>query len=203
MFISNFSNTRGSGRDPSDAGFTGLEAAIVLIAFVVVAAVFAYTVLAVGILFSGESRATVHQGVQQAGSACTVTGTIYGISETSGRIDVILVPVGLTVGSEPIDMTTVSVRLVGPHHMEELQRNDPLIAATPDSGHWSVRERLNGDADLVLEPGEQYTLSIAPENRVDCVPYGTFAVEIKPAGRAALRVEKTVPGGLERVTRLD
>ena len=55
----------------AEAGFTGLEAAIVLIAFVVVASIFSYTVLAAGFHFSGESQSVIHQGIQQAGSSCT------------------------------------------------------------------------------------------------------------------------------------
>lgn len=50
----------------AEAGFTGLEAAIVLIAFVVVASIFSYTVLAAGFHFSGESQSVIHQGIQQA-----------------------------------------------------------------------------------------------------------------------------------------
>ncbi|WP_292491584.1 hypothetical protein [Methanoculleus sp. 10] len=62
---------------------------------------------------------------------------------------------------------------------------------------------MNSDADLLLEPGERFVLNISPESLVDCRPYGSFAIEIKPAGRAALRVERTVPGSIERVNRLD
>ncbi|KLK87513.1 flagellin [Methanoculleus sediminis] len=192
-----------STSNSSEAGFTGLEAAIVLIAFVVVAAVFAYVVLGAGILFSEESRSVVHQGIQEAGSSLTVTGGVYGISNTPGRIDSIIVPVGLAAGSEPIDITTVSVRLIGPAHKETIYQNDPLIDAVPTIGRWSVQERLNADSDHLLEAGEQYVLNISPVNRSDCRSYRTFAIEIKPAGRPVLRVERTVPGSITTFTRLD
>jgi flagellin FlaB len=187
----------------SEAGFTGLEAAIVLIAFVIVSAVFAYVVLGSGIIFSEASRSTVHRGIHEAGSSLTVTGKGYGITDTPNSIKFINIPVGLTPGSDPIDITTVSVRLVGSNHQEMLKRNDPLFDVAPASGHWSVRERLNADSDHLIEVGEQYILSILPEITSDCVPHGTFAVEIKPAGRTALRVERTVPGSITTITRLD
>ncbi|KDE55609.1 archaellin/type IV pilin N-terminal domain-containing protein [Methanoculleus sp. MH98A] len=192
-----------STSNSSEAGFTGLEAAIVLIAFVVVAAVFAYVVLGAGILFSEESRSVVHQGIQEAGSSLTVTGGVYGISNTPGRIDSIIVPVGLTAGSEPIDITTVSVRLIGSTHKETVRQNEPLIDVVPAVGRWSVQERLNADSDHLLEAGEQYVLNVSPMVMLDCRPYRTFAVEIKPAGRPALRVERTVPGSVTTITRLD
>ncbi len=192
-----------STSNSSDAGFTGLEAAIVLIAFVVVASVFAYVVLTAGILFSEESRSTVHQGIREAGSGITVTGAIYGFSNTPGMIDSVIVPVGLTAGSEPIDITTVSVRFIGSTHSEIVAQNVPLIDVFPAHGRWSVQERVNGDSDFLLEAGEQYILNISPEVRTDCKPYRSFAVEIKPAGMAALRVERTVPGSINRLTRLE
>lgn len=187
----------------SDAGFTGLEAAIVLIAFVVVAAVFAYVVLGAGIFFSEASQSTVHQGVREAGSSLTVTGSIYGVSSTAEAIRSIIIPVSLTPGSDPIDITTVSVRLVGSAHSEPIKRNEPLFDVVPKLGHWSVQERLNADSDHLLEAGEQYILNISPNGKADCMAYRTFAIELKPAGRPALRVERTVPGSITPITRLD
>ncbi len=192
-----------STSNSSDAGFTGLEAAIVLIAFVVVAAIFAYVVLGAGIFFSEASQSTVHQGVREAGSSLTVTGSIYGVSSTAEAIRSIIIPVSLTPGSDPIDITTVSVRLVGSAHSEPIKRNEPLLDVVPKLGHWSVQERLNADSDHLIEAGEQYILNISPNGRADCMAYRTFAVEIKPAGRLALRVERTVPGSITPITRLD
>ena len=57
----------------SDA-FTGLEAAIVLIAFVVVAAVFSYVVLGAGFYTSQKSQETVYKSVEQATSNIQLGG---------------------------------------------------------------------------------------------------------------------------------
>ena len=46
-------------RNASERGITGLETAIILIAFVVVASVFAFTVLSTGIFASERSKETV------------------------------------------------------------------------------------------------------------------------------------------------
>lgn len=187
----------------SEAGFTGLEAAIVLMAFVVVAATFAHAVLGTGLTFAGESQSVVHQSVRQTGSGLIAAGSIHGISSRPDRIDTLVIPIGLTAGSEPIDINTVSIRLVGSAHMEEVCRNNPLIGVFPEDGHWSVGERINSDDDHLLEPGERYILYITPMNRLDCRPSRTFALEIKPAGRVALRVERTVPGSITPLTRLE
>ena len=49
-------------------GITGLETAIILIAFVVVASVFAFTVLSTGIFASERSKETVFSGIEEAQS---------------------------------------------------------------------------------------------------------------------------------------
>ncbi|MEM0353557.1 MAG: archaellin/type IV pilin N-terminal domain-containing protein, partial [Archaeoglobaceae archaeon] len=64
-----------------EKGFTGLEAAIVLIAFVVVAAVFSYVMLGAGFYTTQKSKQVVDTGVKQASSSLTLDGQyIYLIS---------------------------------------------------------------------------------------------------------------------------
>jgi flagellin FlaB len=187
----------------SDAGFTGLEAGIVLLAFVIVASVFAFVVLQAGFSSAQQGQSVIHDGIGQAGSSCTVNGIVYGISATSEYVNAIVIPIGLTAGSEPIDISTVSVRVVGSGHREIIDRSVPLVDVFPAYGTWSVQQRLNSDSDLLLEAGEQFLLNVSPEHWSDCGPYRSFSVEIKPAGRAALLVERTVPGRIERVNRLE
>ena len=45
-------------------GITGLETAIILIAFVVVASIFAFTVLSTGIFASERAKETVYAGLE-------------------------------------------------------------------------------------------------------------------------------------------
>ena len=57
-------------------GITGLETAIILIAFVVVASVFAYTVLSAGIFASEKGKEAVYSGLEQARGTMEVVGGI-------------------------------------------------------------------------------------------------------------------------------
>ena len=52
----------------NEDAFTGLEAAIVLIAFIVVAAVFSYVILGAGFFATQKSQEVVHTGVAQTSS---------------------------------------------------------------------------------------------------------------------------------------
>ena len=61
-------------------GITGLETAIVLIAFVVVASVFAFAVLTTGILTAEKSRTVAIGGLQEAQSSLALRGGVLGIT---------------------------------------------------------------------------------------------------------------------------
>ena len=73
-----------NSRKSNDEGFTGLEAAIVLIAFVVVAAVFSYVVLGAGFFTTQKAQQTVHTGVQQTTSAVEPSGPVSVQAEADG-----------------------------------------------------------------------------------------------------------------------
>jgi len=59
-------------------GITGLETAIVLIAFVVVASVFAFAVLSTGLLSSEKSKETVLGGLEETSSTLSIRGDVIG-----------------------------------------------------------------------------------------------------------------------------
>ena len=59
-----------------ERGVTGLETAIILIAFVVVASVFAFTVLSTGIFSAERGKETIHAGLTGARSSMELKGSI-------------------------------------------------------------------------------------------------------------------------------
>lgn len=62
--------------DKNQGGITGLETAIILIAFVVVAAVFAYTVLSAGLFSSQKSSEAVYAGLEETQSTLELKGAV-------------------------------------------------------------------------------------------------------------------------------
>ena len=65
-------------------GVTGLETAIILIAFVVVASVFAFTILSTGIFSAERSKETVYAGLEQARGSVELKGSVIG----NGVVDI-------------------------------------------------------------------------------------------------------------------
>jgi len=88
--------------------FTGLEAAIVLIAFVVVAAVFSYVMLGAGFFTTQEAQRTVHTGVGQATSNVEVTGPVIVKAKDTAALSDISFFLQLAAGGASVDMKTWS-----------------------------------------------------------------------------------------------
>lgn len=66
---------------------TGLSAAIVMMAFITVASVFAYTVINLGYLATQKSQEVILGGLQAASGAIVLDGPVYGYGTGSGTDD--------------------------------------------------------------------------------------------------------------------
>ncbi len=65
-----------------EEGITGLETAIILIAFVVVATVFAFVVLSTGLFSSERGKEAVYSGLQKTRGSLELRGSV--IANTDG-----------------------------------------------------------------------------------------------------------------------
>ena len=65
-----------------EKGITGLETAIILIAFVVVAAVFAYTVLSAGLFSTQKGQEAVYSGLEETQSTLELKGAVVAHGES-------------------------------------------------------------------------------------------------------------------------
>lgn len=199
----------------NEDAFTGLEAAIVLIAFVVVAAVFSYVVLGAGFFTTQEAQRVVHTGSQQASSSLEIIGNVYGyaVTGTSAQLDYIVFTVGNTAGGSPIDISQMLVTYVSEGVSEVIAfasddakyggvGTEPGDVAIEDK-EWTVIKTYNdiGTANKLLEPGEQFVLAVKlptpkPTNNVQ------FSVNLQPAVGAVYPIKKTVPAYLDTVNKL-
>ena len=95
-----------------EKGITGLETAIILIAFVVVAAVFAYTTLSAGLFSTQKSQEAVYAGLKEARSTLELKGGVIGVAGTVGASGSTIKQIKFTVsgvlGGEAIDFTAPS-----------------------------------------------------------------------------------------------
>ena len=167
----------------NDAGFTGLEAAIVLIAFVVVAAVFSYVMLGAGFFTSQKSKEVVHTGVDQATSSIQLAGDIVGKSDANALVDDIILTISLTAGNNPVDVgsITISGRSTA-KYMSDLTVGNSFIVGTG----------AMLDANEMVELSVDTTALAIAEN-------DELWLEVKPLTGATLNLHMTAPPALEAV----
>jgi len=193
----------------NEDAFTGLEAAIVLIAFVVVAAVFSYVVLGAGFFTTQKSQEVVHSGVTQASSNIVVKGEVYGIYNSTlstEGISYIRFNVGLAAGGTPVDMNMTSMTFSTTNDAPYTAANDRaafnLTGTMPADGQWSINE-IQSDSDTVdgtLQYGETFVIYFNPKTPLKARE--AFLLEIQPEVGAALGIARTVPPSITNTTLL-
>jgi archaeal flagellin FlaB len=182
----------------NDTAFTGLEAAIVLIAFVVVAAVFSYVVLGAGFFTTQKSQEVVHTGVQQASSTLEIVGNVYGTGSTATGITKINFSAALAPGGTPVDFDKVVITYSNASSLQTLSRGNKGSLPADGSGQWAIATVQNEvTPDDVLEKGEQFDIVAAPTNAI--LKNDQFTLEIKPAVGAALGITRTAPASIQPV----
>jgi archaeal flagellin FlaB len=187
--------------EPEQA-FTGLEAAIVLIAFVIVAAAFSYVMLGAGFFTTQKAQETVHTSVQQASSTLEIVGNVYGTGTSPASITNINFTITLAPGGTPVDFSRVTITYSNATMLETLNQKTGAYPQQPATGEWAVTAINNdtGSSNKLLETGEQYQISVVPTKPVHA--NDKFTVEIKPSIGAAFDITRSAPGGLNLVNIL-
>ncbi len=187
-----------------DDAFTGLEAAIVLITFVVVGAVFSHVIISAGMGISDGANTKTHKALSKAGSGLVTAGSIYAVDlNNDPRIaEGILVPIRLLPASDPLDLRMVTVNLIGRNNYETIRPNDPLYTSLPTYHYFSISSPAPPDQDPILYPGDTVTLFIRPMNKSNLKPGHSPTIEIITPGIYPLRIPLSFPASLTRYTRV-
>ncbi|AKB43447.1 archaellin/type IV pilin N-terminal domain-containing protein [Methanosarcina vacuolata] len=186
-----------------DKAFTGLESAIVLTAFVVVAAVFSYVVLGAGFTTSDTAKKTIDEGVKQTTSSVELAGDVVAKESTAtpNTVDTILVTLQLTAGQSPVDIGTSSTDGMLVVSYADSSIYSPVVA-------WSSLFIGDNDGDTILEQHEKVQLSITvPNTTPDIALLATdgeaenveFRLEIKPKVGAIVPVTRVTPAQIDPV----
>ncbi|OGO43270.1 MAG: hypothetical protein A2137_02435 [Chloroflexi bacterium RBG_16_58_8] len=174
-------------------GITGLETAIILIAFVIVASVFSYVVLSAGLFSSQKVKEAVNAGLESTMATVEIRGNIIARMQ-SGIVSEILICVGIPQAGSPVDFSPSSANI------------SPLVISYHDADNflptvnWTLTKLSTINTDNLLDPNElfQVTVLVPTSGNVSIGAYDSFALEIKPANGPVLTVERTIPG---RVTQ--
>jgi len=178
-------------------GFTGLEAAIVLIAFVVVAAVFSYVVLGAGFFTTQKAQETVHTGVSQATSALEPSGPVMVNSTAANTVGNITFYLQLAAGGNPVDMSKVTYTISTSKNVQTVKYGDVGV-------YQSWPKSIQATPDNMLEAREMVLIDIGLAelgwDTADITVNDKFIVEVKPPVGAALPIGRTLPAAMSAGT---
>ncbi len=195
-------------------GITGVETAIILIAFVVVASVFAYTVLSAGIFSSEKGKEAIYAGIAQARGTMAVVGGVIlkdtGVPTNSTAADDLVDEVIFTVvnalDGEAIDLTTTVDSDNDGDIGDETGKTHTTIISYIDATQrvddiaWTKTDVGKGDSDNLLEPGEKMQISVNTSQLSNLLGTDTtFTIELKPDRGSSLVIERTTPPVIDDV----
>ncbi|MCL0035803.1 hypothetical protein M1N47_00005 [Dehalococcoidia bacterium] len=197
-------------------GITGLETAIILIAFVVVASVFAYTVLSAGLFAAERGEEAVHAGLEGARSAMELRGGIIAEAVPDGNVTALTFTVSSTLGGEPVNFTPPTAGN-NTALAAENSRNVVVISYIDEDQHWTdlywTKKPIGtDDGDDLLEAGEKFQITIGGNTTATHLTHTlspglgagrTFIIEIKPPVGAVLSIERTIPPRVDKVMNLN
>lgn len=174
-----------------EKGFTGLEAAIVLVAFVVVAAVFSYVMLGAGFYTTQKSQEVVHTGVQQASSSVELSGDLIATGDAT-EITGVNLCLQLTSGGSSVDMAKTLIVF-----------SSPSVAPTElkKGAGFTIAKTYNANAGDLLERGEKFEVNIVTTD-YDINANDEFQLEIKPPQGASYTIHRTAPAAITPIMTL-
>ncbi len=179
--------------------FTGLEAALVLIAFTVVAAVFSYVVLDSGFYTTQKSQQVIQTAIAQVSGNIVVKGEIYGIANhDTTNIEKIRFAIGPAVLGTPVDYSrmslTWSTNKVIPTRLE-------FTRSPPGAGQWSVIDGNTGSTqDGLINDNQIITILACPPYPVST--HERFTLEILPESGASISISRIIPMGISETNLL-
>lgn len=189
----------------NERAFTGLEAAIVLIAFVVVAAVFSYVVLGAGFFTTQKAQETVYAGAQQASASFELVGQVYGMATAGGDwLNYVQFVVANTAGGSAMDITQMAVTYVDEEeriNMHYTTNSESIISG--DRSGWSISKRVGGtnpESNYLLERGEQFTIVAGVPTTAQLNT--RFTINLLPSKGAPNALHRNVPAGLNTINIL-
>lgn len=154
-------------------GITGLETAIILIAFVVVASVFAFTILSTGVFSAERAKETIFAGLQQTRSTLRPSGSVIAFKGYVGSTAAVFkfsMIVQAVDGSDPIDMTPpYTADGSGTDPDSSVTTNKTTIVYIDDNQilqnvPWTI-DFLGSSTDNMLDEGEKAEIQVWLLNR--------------------------------------
>ncbi|MEX1254157.1 MAG: archaellin/type IV pilin N-terminal domain-containing protein [Dehalococcoidia bacterium] len=182
-----------------EEGITGLETAIILIAFVVVATVFAFVVLTTGVFSSERGKETVFAGLNKARGSMEIRGgVVVTATGTTLAVDDVQFAVSTAAGGDPIPLNPAAT-----NNRTVIAYRDPT---TVDNDVTFTVTSVVGDGDTLLESGELMVINIDAATGITPAPTlaanNRFTLEVQTPVGAVIDITRQLPAELATVMQL-
>ena len=158
--------------------FSGLEAAIVMIAFVVVAAVFGYSMISMGFFATQKVQEVTYAGIKQSASVAITDGLIRGQYDETNGLTSLTFSLSIPETGEPIDLSKMIYFYA---KNSDMGSEIPLSSISPNSG--------------ILRAGDSTRVRLSGLSGPKAG--GSFSLEIKPPNGASTLIQRTLPSGFD------
>ena len=190
----------------NEEGITALETAIILIAFVVVASVFAFTILSAGTYATERGKEAVYAGLSEVQGTMELRGSVVAQGVVGDVVTTTMFTLGNVAGGDPVDLTLGADKKIVVDYRDQTQLSSNIVI--------SIAFTI-GDGDDLLEEGELATFTV-PLNGQYISVAGTgetgvdvnlgesteFSLEIKPPNGPVILLERTTPAYVDAVMDL-
>ncbi len=195
-------NTKLNRLMKDESGITALETAIILIAFVVVAAIFAFTILSTGTFLTERSKEAAYSGLQEVRGSMELKGSVIAQMTTStNTVDSLVFNVANVAGGQPVNLAPSGASRV----VDITYRDKDQVLDLNTSDDWTVRWVVSKQTppDNILEAGELAEVTADVSGLTTKLGADkTFVLELKPQQGAVLNIERTTPARIDTVTDL-
>ena len=177
-----------------ESGITALETAIILIAFIVVASVFAFTILSAGSASTERGQEAIYAGLEGVQSSMEVKGAVIALDAGgTGSVENLVFTLAPVSGGDPVDLTPGGTVVIG--YRDEAQYLNDMTYTVDWVGA--------SDGDNLLEQDELAEITVAVTGLSPLLGANTpFTLEVKPPTGAVISIERTTPAAIEAVMEL-
>jgi flagellin FlaB len=206
----------------SQNGITGLETAIIMIAFVIVASVFAYVVISSGLFATEKSKEAINKGLESAQGAIVLKGGVVAVCEhfgTGGYVSQMTFTLSNEMGGSPVDFTPPLTHDIDGRCPSDSENKVVISYLDPyqkvDNLFWTVQWLGASNSDNLLDGGEMVQVTIGNDtesmlggNLCDALSghhlaeNTKFTLQVATSGSAVLLFDRTMPGYIDRTLNL-
>ena len=180
-------------------GIAAIETAIILIAFMVVATVFAVGVLNTGLLSSEKEAETVQAGLEETSANLSLRGGVFAVAN-GGKTGIDTIKFTLTPAVESggsADLSSTGVVVTYTDSANSLN----CTAGGSGSCSWTTNWVI-GSGDQ-LDSGERVEVIVTLSSLTPLLAKNTeFTIQVRPNKGAVVVVNKTIPGEVKAVMEL-